>query len=274
MKNNKGITLTSLIIYIAVIFVVIAALMRITTYFSSNMQDAADVSFETEFNKLNLYLLDEAKTVGNGIGGILEDGTQITFTNGNTYSYNAEDKVVYLNGTIKICENIENCVFEKQVADNGKDVLILTIKINGIEKNVEYVLISKDDSLYLLPKGYQEVEYIQSTGTQYIDTGVNGGEKMAFQIKLNTLGSKFVAYEQYFAGDKSSIGVKMYESSGNVSFQNGSTNTNLYALSDNDNHIVEFTNEGSAIVDNKIVGQNISNKRMGNTYVLCIQFSW
>lgn len=145
MKNNKGITLTSLIIYIAVIFVVIAALMRITTYFSSNMQDAANVSFETEFNKLNLYLLDEAKTVGNGIDGISEDGTQITFTNGNTYSYNAEDKVVYLNGTIKICENIENCVFEKQVADNGKNLLNLTIKINSIEKTANYVIINNNE---------------------------------------------------------------------------------------------------------------------------------
>ena len=57
MKNNKGITLTSLVIYIALIFVVVATLMRITIHFRGNMADAADVSFETEFNKLNLYLL-------------------------------------------------------------------------------------------------------------------------------------------------------------------------------------------------------------------------
>lgn len=185
MKNNKGITLTSLIIYIAVIFVVIAALMRVTTYFSSNMQDAADVSFETEFNKLNLYLLDETKTTGNGITNISEDGTQITFTNGNIYSYNEENKAVYLNGTKKICENIENCVFEELVADNGKNILELTIKINSIEKNVEYVLVSKDDNPYLLPNGYQEVEYIQSTGTQYIDTGIgpaNVGQTVRIEL--------------------------------------------------------------------------------------------
>ena len=40
MKNNKGITLTSLVIYIAIIFVVIAALTRVTTYFSNNMKEA------------------------------------------------------------------------------------------------------------------------------------------------------------------------------------------------------------------------------------------
>ena len=73
MKNNKGVTLTSLVIYIAVIFIVVASIMRITTHFGDNMQDAADVSFETEFNKLNLYMLDESKKRENAILEITED---------------------------------------------------------------------------------------------------------------------------------------------------------------------------------------------------------
>ena len=139
LTANKGITLISLVIYIAVVFVVLAALMRITTYFSSNIRDAADVSFETEFNKLNLYLLDETKRTGNVILEIT-NGTQIIFFNGNKYTYNAEEQKVYLNDNIKICENVDNCLFEQKVAENGKSVLALTIAINGIEKETNYVM--------------------------------------------------------------------------------------------------------------------------------------
>ena len=140
MKNNRGITITSLVIYIALIFVILAILMRITTYFSRNIKDVADVTFETEFNKLNLYLLDEVKQTRNTITEIIEDGTQVTFSNGNKYTYNAEDKKVYLNDTIKVCENVESCLFEEKTADNGKSVLSLTIKIDDTEKTVEYVI--------------------------------------------------------------------------------------------------------------------------------------
>lgn len=138
MKKNKGITLTSLVIYIALIFVVLAILMRVTTYFVNNMRDAADVSFETEFNKLNLYLLDESKQTGNEIISIGE--TQVIFSSGNKYVYKAIDKTVYLNDNIKLCENIESCVFEQKTAENGKNMIVVTIKIGGTTKTIEYVI--------------------------------------------------------------------------------------------------------------------------------------
>lgn len=139
MRNNKGITLISLVIYIAVVFVVIATLMRVTTYFNSNMRDVADVTFETEFDKLNLYLLDESKKIGNEIQEIT-DGVQISFTSGNKYTYNAEDKIVYLNDNIKICENVESCSFEQKTAENGKNVISLIITIKESTKTIEYVM--------------------------------------------------------------------------------------------------------------------------------------
>lgn len=139
MKNNKGVTLTSLVIYIVLITVVMAIVMRITTHFSNNMENMADVSFETEFNKLNLYLLDESKKTNNRIQEI-KDGTQITFSNGNKYFYNAENKTIYLNGNIKVCENVETCLFEKKTSENGKEVISLTITINETTKTTDYVM--------------------------------------------------------------------------------------------------------------------------------------
>lgn len=142
MKNNKGITLVSLVIYIAVVMVITATVIRITTYFKNNMTDVADVSFETEFQKINLYLLDESKKTGNGIDNIIGD-TKIIFTNGNKYEYKSSDKTIYLNETIKVCQNIESCKFSQKTAENGKSVIVLTIKIRGTEKTIEYVIVNQ-----------------------------------------------------------------------------------------------------------------------------------
>lgn len=138
MKNNKGITLTSLVVYIAVVIVVAATIIRITTYFKNNMEDASDVSFETEFQKINLYLLTESKTVGNGIDEI-EQGKKIIFTNGNIYEYNSSDKTIYMNN-IKICTDVETCTFSKETTNSGKIAIILEIKIAGVSKTQKYVI--------------------------------------------------------------------------------------------------------------------------------------
>lgn len=138
MKNSKGVTLTSLVIYIAVVIVVAATVIRITTYFKNNMADVADVSFETEFQKINLYLLTEAKTVGNGIKEI-EQGKKIIFTNGNIYEYNSSNKTIYMNN-IKICTDVEACTFSEKITDSGKTAIILEIRIAGISKTQKYVI--------------------------------------------------------------------------------------------------------------------------------------
>lgn len=138
MKNNRGITLTSIIVYIAIVIVVEAAVIRITTYFKNNMNDVADVSFETEFQKINLYLLEESKIVGNEIEEV--EGTKIIFSNGNKYEYKTSEKSIYLNDVIKICENVESCAFNQKIADNGKSVIVMTVQINETTRTVEYVI--------------------------------------------------------------------------------------------------------------------------------------
>lgn len=159
MRSNKGITLTSLVIYISIVFVVLAAIMRITIYFKNNIKDIADVTFETEFNKLNLYLLDESKKNGNEIIEIT-NGKQIIFLSGNKFTFNEEEQKVYLNDNIKICENIENCLFEQKIAENGKDVLTLKITINSTEKEINYVMANtkKDQMINELEYSWNTIE--------------------------------------------------------------------------------------------------------------------
>ena len=58
--------------------------------------------------------------------------------------------------------------------------------------------------------GYQQVEYIESTGTQYIDTRVLDGTNASYEIWLNSLSDVNCTYEQYFAGDKASTIPKLF----------------------------------------------------------------
>lgn len=46
-----------------------------------------------------------------------------------------------------------------------------------------------------LPSEYQQIEYIESTGTQYIDTGVNADNKMGIETKLLWKYGRFGAYQ-------------------------------------------------------------------------------
>lgn len=88
-----------------------------------------------------------------------------------------------------------------------------------------------------LPKEYQEVEYIQSNGNQYIDTGINGNAIGEYEIKLNALGSEAHGWEQYFAGDRNtqySTG-KLYSSSQILVYQGfptGGPDMQMGSLSD------------------------------------------
>jgi len=47
-----------------------------------------------------------------------------------------------------------------------------------------------------LPKGYREVEYIQSNGTQYVDTGVKvtSGSKIVMDVELTSVNSYYASY--------------------------------------------------------------------------------
>ena len=191
MKSQKGITLTSLAIYIMVVLVVLGILGTITISFRRNINDAyGETSRSLEIDRFNVYFLKEVKKDGNSILSI--NSSEILFSTNNKYTFKEES--IYLNDNIKIAENISNCEFSQSLTD-GK--IVITVKINaedGEERTVEYVLNSEknlmsyeDEEDYLivasqLPKEYQQLEYIQNTGKQYIDTGVKGASNI--KIKL------------------------------------------------------------------------------------------
>ena len=62
MKNQRGITLTSLIIYLILIFIIIVILARVSTYFTSNMNEISKESTAvSEIDKFNMFFLKDTK---------------------------------------------------------------------------------------------------------------------------------------------------------------------------------------------------------------------
>ena len=194
--SQKGITLPSLIIYITIMFVVLALVMRVAITFKRNLQDVTDVTFETEFEKFNMYMLDETNKTGNDVSEISETGDSIIFSDGNKFEYIKEGEEekgeIYFND-IKLCENISACTFATE--DNveaRKTSITVNITINQVQKEISYVM-PLIIGVPRLPDEYQEVEYIGSSGTQYIKTGVltnNGIIEQYTEIQISKLSKR------------------------------------------------------------------------------------
>ena len=160
MKQDKGITLITLIMYIILTLVVLGILGMLSRNFRSNLNNVnVKTAQDVEHDKLNVQLLKETKITGNLIESGNSNNNSIKFKNGNTYTYNIEDKAVYLNNNIKIAENITELSFE--VIDTPtKQTLTMKTTINNKTVVSEYVM-----SKTTLPPGQRVTET-----TEYIDT--------------------------------------------------------------------------------------------------------
>lgn len=184
IKQNRGITLMILIIYMILTTVIIGILATLTVNFRRNINNVNEkTSYETEFDKINLQMIQETKIEKNFIDKTTITNTNITFANGNTYSYSAEDKAIYLNN-IKIAENITDIDFNIQ-QDNGRQKLVVTVKIGDNLRRTEYTIAGEtsiigkrvdenteyedNGKIAWIPKGFT-VSGIQSE--QKIDTGL------------------------------------------------------------------------------------------------------
>lgn len=147
MKSEKGITLTSLVVYIIVATLVISAIATLSSFFllnASSIQNQED--YAPQFTKFNMFFVQDVKN--NRIANV--DGTQITFEDGTVYTYNEVENAIYRNET-KITELIQNVSYtstELRLENTSTTKQIITVKMTiGNEANrfpkdieVEYVL--------------------------------------------------------------------------------------------------------------------------------------
>ena len=132
IRNEKGITLSSLMIYVIAIVITISILTGIMTYFNSNVKYIMNSGkYVSEFNKFNMYFIEDVKN--NRYAQVRED--QIAFEDGTIYTYKSwSDRGIYRN-KVKICSGISYCYFSKS-----------TVTVNNTEKYVIRVHMLIEDA--------------------------------------------------------------------------------------------------------------------------------
>ena len=130
MKSEQGVTLTSLVIYIAVATVLISTMAVMSSHFFANIQLVKNQSdYVVEYNKFNMFFIQDVKA--NKAASII--GTTIVFEDGTKYEY--KDESIYRNDK-KIAKNIRTASFEPAtytVNNVTKNLIKVNLNI-GVEK--------------------------------------------------------------------------------------------------------------------------------------------
>lgn len=145
MKNNKGITLTSLMIYVIGMLIIIALISTLTTFFYKNIDvTAINDNTTTEYTKFSSNFLQEINQKDNRVidaKTYMENEEKISyiiFSTGNQYTYKSNNKSIYKNN-IKICQNVEECIFSYNLKDSQYTVNV-ELKVGKMDKTGENVL--------------------------------------------------------------------------------------------------------------------------------------
>lgn len=141
MKSEKGVTLTSLVIYIIVATFLIGTVAVLSSHSFSNIQMLKNhADYAVEYNKFNMFFIQDVKTNKNAS----VTSTQITFEDGSKYEY--KQNAIYRNDT-KIAGNIKNCSFTQSthvINNTTKNLIKVNLKIGKnnkeYKKEIEYVL--------------------------------------------------------------------------------------------------------------------------------------
>ena len=165
MKNNKGISLIVLIITIIVV-VILAAVVVLTLSKNNPIESAKEARFKEDIrtfqDELALYISKQYANAGGHWDGNISAKTYneiINYIPSFTKKY--EGKFVI---------NNNNLEYTNKLDDKGK----------------EYVQsLNVREKVKLLPDEFRQVEYIESTGTQYIDTRINSNTNMFIELEMS-----------------------------------------------------------------------------------------
>ncbi len=144
MSKERGITTTTVIVYVIAVIIAIGTLATISTYsyrqINKTLAKNSDAKSYTTFMS---FFIQDIQTKNNSVNGTSEqvqkeDGTeytssQINFANGNEYVYSAKDKIIYRN-YVKVCEGVDYCKFYTQQVSNGMTMVKIDFKIGDFQK--------------------------------------------------------------------------------------------------------------------------------------------
>ena len=143
MKKQEGITLISLVAYIAVAMIVIGVMAVVSSYFYKNIDWVKDrEKHAQEFNKFNMFFIQDVKNNKN----VTVSGNNIKFEDGTEYIFNLDQKAIYRNGKA-IAKNVQAAVFTtttETIRNTTKNIVNVSIAIGNtgalFTKEIDYVL--------------------------------------------------------------------------------------------------------------------------------------
>lgn len=126
IKNQKGVTLTELVVYITVMLAVLGVMASVSSFFYNNLGIVKEsAKYSAQFDSFNSYITVDIK---NNKDVVVKNKTLI-FEDGTTYVYNEADEGIY-RGNQKIATNVKTFNVSKK-----------TITINNVDKNILIVQI-------------------------------------------------------------------------------------------------------------------------------------
>ena len=159
--NEKGITLTSLIIYVTVMSVVVAAISTITTYAYKNMNNIEeDGKYAVELNKFDMYFLQDikkAETISQTSDNELiirykdeeENDYIITYEKNYDSILRAQYNIKTDTSTnINICKKVTKCYFTIIESEKKVGVYLEINNDSSLFKNMYYVADNLKDAEY------------------------------------------------------------------------------------------------------------------------------
>lgn len=178
------------------------------------------------------YYLSNANTIAGNTSFIGPTGEAETGHSGNGYV-----RITVIEAKTNLSIYIKNNTWK----ENSK---ILFKKTNWINHKNIYIKYNPQS----LPTGYTALEYIQSSGTQYINTGVVPSENTKMQIKFSTSTSKGV-----IAGSDKGYKVSSFMLA--VTIATFNTGSLAVSLADGSKHSVELYSN-NVIIDNSNKGSS------------------
>ena len=141
MNSQKGVTLTSLVIYIAVSTIVISIMAVVSSFFFKNIDEIKKQdNYAAEFNKFNMFFINDVKR---NKTAIVEEN-KITFEDGTVYQYEKSQKII-LRNDVKIASNVTNLTFNlanfQATQYTTKNIITVNIYLGEtFNESIEYVL--------------------------------------------------------------------------------------------------------------------------------------
>lgn len=141
MKSEKGITLTSLVIYIVVATLIISTMAVLSTFFFNNINLVKDQDkYAPEFNKFVMFFVEDVKS--NKKATVTNN--QVIFADGDTYTYNSNEQKIYRNDTV-IAKNVELASFTlaQETSDKNnttKNIITVRFVIKDFDETMDFVL--------------------------------------------------------------------------------------------------------------------------------------